>query len=153
MIRALASGSLRMISGQAADLAGQAQPAGAELVEFIHLRKTASLLAAACRLGALAAEADASSVECLERFGLRLGLAFQIVDDVLDCTRPTQELGKTAGKDAAAAKQSYPVVHGVAESRRQAQNQMQAAVAALAPLGARADRLRQIAEFVVNRQR
>jgi geranylgeranyl diphosphate synthase, type II len=151
LVETLSHGSLGMVEGQAADIAGEGQPADRERVEFIHAHKTAMLLEAACRMGALSAAADETVITAVQRYGRHLGLAFQIVDDLLDVTRSTAELGKRAGKDADVAKQTYPAVFGVDESWRRARQEIDAAVASLPVLGPAGGRLRELAEFVFTR--
>lgn len=151
LVSVLAAGTQDMILGQAADMAGEQAPTDEQLVEFIHRHKTASLIAASCRLGSLAAGAGESRIEALTTYGRHLGLAFQIVDDLLDCTSSTASLGKTAGKDACEAKQTYPAAFGLERSREQAKAQVNRAIDALAEFGAAAVRLRELAAFVVER--
>jgi geranylgeranyl diphosphate synthase type II len=153
LVRTLAEGSLGMVEGQGADIAGEGQAASAPLVEYIHRHKTARLIEACCRLGALAGGADSVQIERLGQYGQHLGLAFQIVDDVLDCTSSTDALGKRAGKDASVSKQTYPAVYGLEPARTQAAREVDAALAALAPLGPKADHLRGLARFVLERER
>jgi len=152
-VRTLSAGALGMVVGQGADIAGEGRPADAELVEFIHLHKTARLLETCCRMGARAADAPAETIELLGRFGRHLGRAFQVVDDLLDRTGSTARLGKRAGKDADVSKQTYPAVFGVDESRVRARQLVESAVQALEPFGSRADRLRDLAQFVITRDR
>lgn len=151
MVRALADGAMGMVLGQAADLAGEGAPASAELVDFIHAHKTARLIEACCRIGVLSAGGDETQEDALARYGRHLGLGFQIMDDVLDCTASTEQLGKRTNKDERVAKQTFPSVYGVAESRRLAQAQIEQAQAALAPFGVADANLRQLAAFVVTR--
>lgn len=153
LVRILADGTERMISGQASDIAGEGQPADRARVDFIHVHKTAALIETCGRLGAVAASAPAQSVAALADYGRHLGLAFQITDDLLDVTGRAADVGKRVGKDAVVAKQTYPAVYGVDESRRQAQREVDAALAALAGCGARAERLRELAGFVAARDR
>ncbi len=153
LVAALADGTLGMISGQAADIQGETLPTDAARVEFIHLHKTAKLIAAAARMGAVAVGASAAATDALERYGRHLGLAFQIVDDLLDCTSTAAVLGKQAGKDAGAGKQTYPAAFGVEESRRQAAGQVAAAIESLAMFGPAAENLRGLAHFVLTRER
>jgi geranylgeranyl diphosphate synthase, type II len=153
LVQALAAGTAGMIGGQAADIAGEDLPTAADLVRYIHLHKTACLIEAACRLGALAAAAPARQVEQLAAFGRHLGLAFQITDDLLDQTGRTDVVGKRVGKDAAVSKQTYPAAFGVDESRRQAQREVDAALAELECFAARAEELRGLARFVLARDR
>lgn len=150
---ALSSGTLGMIAGQAADIEGESKTTDKKLVEFIHRSKTASLIRAACEMGAICADADPPRLAALRDFGEHLGLAFQIVDDLLDRTGTTESLGKRAGKDAADTKQTYPDAFGMEESRRAARRQVDAATRALSEFGDAADRLRGLAEYVLTRDR
>jgi geranylgeranyl diphosphate synthase type II len=140
-----------MIEGQGADVEGEGKPASAELVHYIHRHKTAALIETCCRLGAACARVSDEVAEQLARYGQHLGVAFQIADDMLDETSTAEQLGKTVGKDAAVAKQTYPAVFGMAESERQAVREMGAALAALEVFGGRADRLRELARYVIRR--
>ncbi len=153
LVRTLARGSLDMIVGQSADIAGEQLPTDPELVKFIHRHKTARLLEASCKLGALAARASTDKLKGLAEYGNRLGLAFQISDDLLDRTGTTENLGKRVGKDADESKQTYPAAFGIEESRRRAREEIEAAVAALEPFGPKADRLRGLAWYVITRDR
>ncbi len=152
MVAALADGSEAMIAGQAADIAGEERPPDGELVRYIHRHKTAALMETACRLGALCAGAGRPEQDALASFGRHLGLAFQIVDDLLDARGAEAEVGKRVGKDAAAAKQTWPAAFGVAESVAEAEREVAAAVAALVMFGPRAQRLRELAEYVLRRE-
>jgi geranylgeranyl diphosphate synthase type II len=153
LVGTLAEGTRDMIVGQAADMAGQQEPSDPALVRFIHRRKTARLLEACCRLGGWSARASPADIKQMGTYGGHLGLAFQIVDDLLDRTGSTADLGKRAGKDREVAKQTYPAAFGMGESRRQARRQIEAAVATLEPFGPRADRLRELAWYVLARDR
>ncbi len=153
LVRALAQASGDMIVGQGADIAGETRPTDPDLVRFIHRHKTARLLEGACRLGALSARASADEIEAVAEYGRRLGLAFQISDDLLDCTGTTENLGKPVGKDADESKQTYPAAFGIEESRRQAHAEIEAAVAALEPFGSEAEQLRGLAWYVIARDR
>jgi farnesyl diphosphate synthase/geranylgeranyl diphosphate synthase type II len=148
LARLLAANATLMVEGQARDLAGEgARLAEPEVMELMAT-KTGALLAAAVAGGALAAGASA---EAAYPWGLKLGLAFQIADDLLDLTADTQTLGKRAGKDAALGKSTLPALVGIPEARRRAEGLLDEALAALAPLGPRADALRALARFVVTR--
>ena len=149
---ARAAGHAGMVGGQMADMlfAGGAPTPAA--VAFIHERKTAALMGASLRLGAIAAEAPADTVARLGRFGERLGLAFQIADDALDVEGTREALGKTAGKDASSGKVTYPAVYGLAESRRMAAQLIDEAIGELAPFGPRADLLRDLARYAIARR-
>jgi geranylgeranyl pyrophosphate synthase len=128
-----AAGSRRLIGGQMEDvLAEKRADVSAADLEFIHLNKTAAMIEAACVMGALTGGASVDHLESLRRTGRHLGLAFQIIDDVLDATADTATLGKTAGKDARAGKATYVRLHGIEASRRMARDQTEAALRALA---------------------
>lgn len=148
---ARAAGEAGMVGGQALDLAAEGHDVDAAALREIHARKTGALFEASCRLGALAAEAPADRVEALGRFGERLGLAFQIADDLLDETGSSASLGKAAGKDRERGKATYPVLFGLEESRRLLREAAEAAERALAPFGPAAGPLLRIARFVVER--
>jgi len=140
-----------MIGGQVHDLEGERLPPTAAMLERIHTAKTGALLVASVRAGALCARAGPDQYEALSRYGRHIGLAFQIVDDILDVEQPSEKLGKTAGKDAEQHKITFPAVYGLAESHRMAEEQLDAALAALEPLGTGARRLREIADLIVHR--
>jgi geranylgeranyl pyrophosphate synthase len=146
-----AAGSEGMVGGQAADLAGEGRAATLDAVRSIHERKTAALLCSSLRLGALAVGAAHDVVERLTQYGGRMGLAFQIIDDVLDEEGVTAELGKTAGKDRARGKLTYPAAVGVAKSREIASRLLAEADAAVAgrPAG---DVLASLSAFILTRR-
>jgi len=149
---AVASGTAGgMIGGQVNDLEGEGQPATADLLESIHRAKTGALLRASVRMGAIYAGANAAQLDSLTRFGEHIGLAFQIIDDVLDVEQPSEKLGKTAGKDAQQQKITFPAVYGIEQSRTMAEQERLQAHRALEPFGARGDRLREIADYIVRR--
>src|SRR6195952_53080 len=132
---ATASGSQWLIGGQVADLEGEGKKiTGAEL-KYIHRCKTAALLTASIRLGAMSANATPARLQSLTDFGQSLGLAFQVIDDILDVTQTTEKLGKTAGKDVAATKATYPAIFGLERSRDEAHHLTVAAHEALKPFG------------------
>ncbi len=141
-----------MIGGQVADLEGEGQPADQRLLEEIHRAKTGALLRASLRMGAIYAGADERQIGALSSYGEHVGLAFQIVDDVLDVEQPSEKLGKTAGKDARQQKITFPAVYGLDRSRRMAELEREAAHHALQPLEGRADRLRDLADLIVYRK-
>lgn len=151
--RALLDGSLAMVAGQAADIENEERPPNAELVEFIHLHKTARLIENSCRLGALCAAADAARLAAVAEFGRRLGLTFQITDDLLDATGSAERLGKNVGKDAVAGKQTAPAAFGVEQSRRRAAAEIRLAIEALEPLGENGVQLADLARYVTQRDR
>jgi len=142
-----------MIGGQVADLEAEGKPVEAERLHYIHRAKTGALITAAVRIGGLYAGADEGEYEALGVYGSHAGLAFQIVDDVLDVTGGDGNLGKTAGKDAARKKATFPALYGVDESLRIARRHKDEAVEAIAAFGGRARRLREIAERIVERSR
>ena len=150
---AVASGTVGgMIGGQVADLEGEGKPPDAQLLETIHRAKTGALLRASLRMGAMAAGASVAQYEALSRYGEHVGLAFQIVDDILDVEESSEALGKTAGKDAAQHKITFPAVYGLPASRRMAQEECEHAHALLEPFGGRALRLHELADLIVHRK-
>jgi len=154
MLRTLAAacGSHGMAGGQALDLAAVGQRLSPAELERMHVYKTGALIRASVRLGALAAGCrDASTLAALETYGHSIGLAFQIRDDLLDIEAGTEQLGKTAGKDVAANKPTYPAILGVEASREQLHALTQRALDSLAALGARARMLGDLARFVAGR--
>jgi len=149
---ATASGTVGgMIGGQVNDLEGEGQPPTAVLLESIHHAKTGALLRASVRMGALYAGADDAQLSALTCFGEHIGLAFQIVDDVLDVEQSSEALGKTAGKDAQQQKITFPAVYGLERSRAMAEQERLAAHLALRTFGDRAERLLQLADLIVQR--
>lgn len=140
-----------VIGGQAADLLGEHRPADLTTTRQIHLKKTASFFEACCAGGALAAHAGDQVFNNLSKYGLNLGLAFQIADDLLDATGATEALGKRPGRDSGTSKQSYPNVVGIEASRKLGSQATQKAIEALADFDEQADELRQVAAFVMNR--
>jgi farnesyl diphosphate synthase len=148
---AQASGSRGMAGGQAIDLASVGKPLDLTELEFMHIHKTGALIRASVMLGAQCGKLSDATATALDHYAKCIGLAFQVVDDVLDAEAPTATLGKTAGKDAANNKPTYVSLLGVARARELAQELRADAHAALAGLGAPAARLRQLADFVVER--
>ena len=150
-----AGGALGMVGGQWLDLEAEQGRGGADAagVEAIHRRKTGALLAASLRVGAIAGGADEGRLRALTTYGTEVGLAFQIVDDLLDVTRTDAELGKTAGKDSAAGKATYPSLFGVRRAREMAEARVAAALEALAGAGIRSAELEGLAGYVVERGR
>jgi geranylgeranyl diphosphate synthase type II len=149
---ALATGPAGMIGGQVLDMDGANPPSNLSELQILHRMKTGALLTASCRMGAVAAAADDAKLSALDHFGRHLGLAFQIVDDLLDQTSTPEQLGKATNKDAARGKVTYPVLLGMDASRAEAERNLAGAMAAIAPLGSAADGLRALAQFVVERQ-
>ena len=150
---AQAAGSGGMCGGQAIDLASIGKPLTLPELEQMHRLKTGALLRASVFLGALCGKTLAADEEAaLDHYAKAIGLAFQVVDDILDATADSATLGKTAGKDAADNKPTYVTILGLDPSRQMADRLLAEALAALAPFGEKADRLRQIAELIVRRQ-
>ena len=150
---ARASGTVGgMIAGQVNDIEGEKKTPTAALLESIHRAKTGALLRASLRMGAIYAGATHAELVALSEFGERVGLAFQIIDDVLDVEESSEKLGKTAGKDAAQQKVTFPAVYGLERSRQMAEEERLAAHTALRLFDDRADHLRQIADFIVQRK-
>jgi geranylgeranyl diphosphate synthase type II len=141
-----------MIGGQVADIEGERQTPTPELLESIHRAKTGALLKASVRMGGICAGSDATQLDALSKYGAHVGLAFQIVDDILDVEESTEALGKTAGKDAAQGKITFPAVYGLEESRCMARAECTRAHEALEPFGVRAQCLHEIADLIVYRK-
>jgi geranylgeranyl diphosphate synthase type II len=141
-----------MVGGQVADLEAEGKPATAEMLEYIHRSKTAALIRASLVAGAIAGGAADADVARLRRFGDQIGWAFQVTDDILDVTESSAALGKTAGKDEAQQKATYPALFGLDKSRQFARELAERAVAGLQPYGRRAQHLRQLADFLVLRR-
>ena len=141
-----------MIAGQVADLEGEGQAPTAALLESIHRAKTGALLRGSLRLGAICAGAGEPQYQALSCYGEHIGLAFQIVDDILDVEESSEALGKTAGKDAQQHKITFPAVYGIAESHRMAENECRLAHETLAGFGPRATRLHELADLIVHRK-
>ena len=141
-----------MIGGQVHDIEGERKHPTPLLLDAIHRAKTGALLKASVRMGAIYASATEEELEALSEYGEHAGLAFQIVDDVLDVEEPSEALGKTAGKDQAQQKITFPAVYGLERSRKMAEEERLRSHAALRMFDDRADRLRQISDFIVQRK-
>jgi geranylgeranyl diphosphate synthase type II len=150
---ARASGSLQLIAGQVADLEAEGKKIAAPKLKYIHERKTSALLRCSVRLGGMSADCSSAQLRALTQFGYNVGLAFQIIDDILDVTQTTEQLGKTAGKDTAARKATYPSIVGLEKSRRLAGQLTQRAFAALKIFRGRAVALEAIAQFLLTREK
>jgi geranylgeranyl diphosphate synthase, type II len=150
---ATAAGTLGgMIGGQVADLEGEGKPPDASLLETIHRAKTGALLRASLRIGAIVAGANQADYEALSCYGEHVGLAFQIVDDILDVEEPSAALGKTSGKDAQQHKITFPAVYGLGESRRMAEAECARAHLVLESFGEQAAGLHELADLIVHRK-
>lgn len=148
---AAASGASGMVGGQVADLEAEQIPADAAGLEFIHRQKTGALIRAAAEVGAIIGGGSEDEIERLTLYGEHIGLAFQIIDDILDVTGTTDTLGKSTGKDARAGKANYPQMHGLANARQKAQELVAKALDALAPFGERGEPLAELAKLFLRR--
>ncbi|MBN1766340.1 MAG: polyprenyl synthetase family protein, partial [Sedimentisphaerales bacterium] len=140
------------IGGQAADLMSENTPGDLDSVKYIHTCKTAMMFRAAMRMGALCAQTDQPRVDMLGDYGLKMGLAFQIIDDLLDVTGDPEEMGKQAQKDNEAGKLTYPAVLGIDESRSQAEKLKREAITIIGPLQQAGAPLINLADILVNRK-
>jgi len=150
---ARASGSLHLIAGQVADLEGEGKQISVEQLRYIHERKTSALLCCSARLGGMSANCTAAQLAALTDFGRHVGLAFQVIDDILDVTQTTENLGKTAGKDTKARKATYPAIVGLARSRQIAEQLTRRAFAALKVFKGKATALEALAQHLLQRDR
>ncbi len=150
---ARAAGMRGMVGGQAQDILAENSEPDEQTLSFIHLHKTAALIAASVRLGPMLANSSARVLRALTQYGEHMGLAFQIVDDLLDVEGTTPELGKTVGSDRAKRKLTYPAFYGVEVARRKAEECVAGALRALRPFASEADPLREIAHYLVRRRR
>jgi len=148
---AAAAGSTGMIGGQVVDIISEGQSVDLPVVEYIHRHKTAALIEASTTIGGLLGGGSAVQVEALRTFGHQVGWAFQITDDILDVEGNAETLGKAVGRDAELGKATYPAVLGVEASRQRATELMQQGIEQLNAFGERAERLRQIAAYIVTR--
>jgi geranylgeranyl diphosphate synthase type II len=150
---ARASGSLQLVAGQVADLEGEGKKLSEGELKFIHERKTSALLCCSVRLGGMSANCTPAQLRALTDFGYHVGLAFQVIDDILDVTQTSEQLGKTAGKDAAVQKATYPAIVGLEKSREIAENLTAKAFAALNIFKSKATPLEALAEFLLKRDK
>lgn len=148
-----AAGSLQLVGGQVADLEAEGRPVSAAQLRYIHERKTSALLRCAVRLGGMSANCTPRQLAALSDFGYHVGLAFQVIDDILDVTQSSEQLGKTAGKDSAAQKATYPAIVGLEKSRQIAAGLTAKAFAALKPFRGRAVALEALAAHLLRRDR
>ncbi len=145
------AGSLHLVGGQVADLEGEGKQLPLDDLRFIHEGKTAALLTTSVKLGGMSANASTEQLKALHDFGMATGLAFQIIDDILDVTQTSEKLGKSAGKDVASEKSTYPALMGLDGSRTEAHRLTDAAHQALDVFGDKGTRLRQLADYLLNR--
>jgi len=142
-----------MIGGQVVDLEAEHKKPDNETLEYIHRSKTAALITASVVSGGIYAGASDEQVEYLRRYGQAIGLAFQIVDDILDVTQTSEQLGKTAGKDIASEKATYPALFGIEKSRQKAASLLHSASQALEKIQGRGNVLRALAQFFIEREK
>ena len=148
---ATALGSKGMIGGQVVDLESEGKPIDAETLEYIHTYKTGFLIRACIRCGGMLGQANSRQLSALSLFGSRIGHAFQIIDDILDITGDEEQLGKNIGSDLNKDKATYPALYGLEESRRKAEELVKESIASLEEFDDRANPLREIARFFVQR--
>ena len=146
-----AAGPAGMISGQIADLKAENTAGTKEVLEYIHRNKTAKMFRCAAAMGAICGRADGQQLKSLYEYGLKIGLGYQIADDILDVSASSEQLGKTAGKDEKAGKATYPNVVGMEQSMQLARKLADEAVAVLEPFGDKADNLRQLTMVLLKR--
>jgi geranylgeranyl diphosphate synthase type II len=149
---AVAAGSQKLIAGQVADLEGEGKKINPAQLRYIHENKTAALIAGSIRLGAMSANATPKQLAHLTEFGQSLGLAFQVIDDILDVTQTTEKLGKSAGKDIAAQKATYPALLGLPKAKKEADRLTARALGALKPFGKAAAPLEAISDYLLKRE-
>jgi geranylgeranyl diphosphate synthase type II len=150
---AKAAGSLQLVAGQVADLEGEGKKLSVDELRYIHERKTSALLCCAVRLGGMSANCTTAQLCALTDFGYHVGLAFQVIDDILDVTQTSEQLGKTAGKDTRSQKATYPAIVGLEKSRKIAENLTAKAFAVLKTFKGRAVALEALAEFLLKRDK
>lgn len=150
---AQAAGSLQLIAGQVADLEGEGRKISVQQLRYIHERKTSALLCCSVRLGGMSANCSPAQLKALTDFGYHVGLAFQVIDDILDVTQTSEQLGKTAGKDTKAQKATYPSIVGLEKSRKIAEQLTNKAFASLQAFRGKAKALEAMAEFLLKRDR
>jgi len=148
----VAAGSRQLIAGQVADLEAEGKKSTRAELRYIHQAKTAAIITTSLRLGAMSANATPAKLTALTQFGKNLGLAFQVIDDILDITQTSEKLGKSAGKDRTAQKTTYPALIGLDTARKEARRLTQTSLDALKPLGPASARLREIASHLLLRE-
>jgi len=149
---AVAAGSKKLIAGQVADLEGEGKQIDMAGLRYIHEHKTAAILTTSVRLGAMSANANLRQLNAMTKFGRALGLAFQVIDDILDVTQTSEKLGKSAGKDVAAQKATYPSIIGLEKSRAEAKRLTKQAHESLIIFGKTADPLHTLANYLLERE-
>jgi len=146
------AGSLHLVGGQVADLEGEGKKLPLEDLRYVHENKTAALLTTSVKLGGMCADTMPDELQALHNFGMATGLAFQIIDDILDVTQTSEKLGKSAGKDLASEKSTYPALLGLEASRDEAHKLTKQAMDALKVFGLRGERLHQLASHLLERE-
>ena len=149
---AIAAGARGMVGGQAQDILSENSQPDKDTLRFIHLHKTAALIKASVRIGALLAGARGAKLKALTTYGENTGLTFQIIDDILDIEGNTEEIGKSAGSDIEKKKMTYPSLFGIEESRRIAQELVAEGINALKQFSSEAEPLREIARYLIERR-
>ena len=150
---ARAAGSLQLVAGQVADLEGEGKKLSVAKLRYIHERKTSALLCCSVRLGGMSANCTPAQLAALTDFGYHVGLAFQVIDDILDVTQTSEQLGKTAGKDVAVQKATYPAIVGLEKSQKIATQLTDKAFAALKIFRGQATALEALAEYLLKRNK
>jgi len=149
---AAAAGTVNaLIGGQVADIESEGKPVSDSTLEYIHRSKTGAMIRASVTVGGIIAGANSDQIEALRTYGEKIGLAFQVADDILDVTSTSEQLGKTPGKDLAAGKATYPALHGIAQSEIRARKLVEEAIAAISTLGPASYRLQEMARFIIAR--
>src|SRR3989454_11030637 len=148
-----AAGSQKLIAGQVADLEAEGKKATRDQLRYIHQNKTAAILTTSVRVGAMSANADAKKLKAITSFGRALGLAFQVIDDILDVTQTSETLGKSAGKDKQAQKATYPSIVGLEKSRKIAEQLTRRAFGALRVFAGKAAALEALADYLLRRNK
>jgi geranylgeranyl diphosphate synthase type II len=149
---ALAAGMHGMVGGQSLDIFSENSEPERDILTFIHLHKTAALITASVRMGAILSETNNDKLKALTEYGTDIGLAFQIIDDILDVEGSAEELGKTAGSDAKMKKMTYPALYGIEKSRQKAEELISEAINSLKIFSSEADQLREIARYLLKRR-
>jgi geranylgeranyl diphosphate synthase, type II len=147
----VAIGTLGMIGGQVVDIESEGKPIDAETLEYIHTHKTGRLIKACIRAGAILSQSKPEQLEALSSYGEQIGLAFQIVDDILDITADQSLLGKDVGSDVEKEKATYPALYGLNKSKKTAENLVEEGIACLKNFGSKAEPLREVARFFLHR--
>jgi geranylgeranyl diphosphate synthase type II len=149
----LAAGSQGMVGGQMVDIELEGKTIDKKMLEYIHAHKTGALIRASCRIGVIMAEGSSEQLEAITTFGENIGLAFQIVDDILDIVGSSEEMGKPAGSDVVHGKNTYPALYGLEKSSQMAQELFGKALLSLSLFSTKAEPLREIARYIIKRRK